>query len=82
MVACLLAGGADPEVCDRDGRNPLHVVAEVGCEAVARLLIREGVDLNAGIRVDSHNDCDSGDSGGNKEEGDGGEEERDGDVAI
>ncbi|KAJ5410366.1 uncharacterized protein N7487_004725 [Penicillium crustosum] len=49
IVGELLAGGADPEACDNEGRSPLHAAAYAESEAVIRLLVREGVDLNVAI---------------------------------
>jgi ankyrin repeat protein len=45
IVTGLLKIGYDPDVKDSDGRTPLSWAAEHGCEAVVKLLLEKGVDL-------------------------------------
>ncbi|KAE8370720.1 ankyrin repeat-containing domain protein [Aspergillus caelatus] len=46
-VSVFLEQGADTELTDEFGQTPLHIAVELGYEAVARPLIREGADINA-----------------------------------
>ena len=52
MVLCfqsLFIAGADTELTDEFRRTPLHIAVKLGYEAVVRLLICEGADINARI---------------------------------
>jgi len=46
-TALLLSAGADPNVGNEDGVTPLHMAAYVRSTAVARLLVRAGVEIAA-----------------------------------
>ncbi len=43
----LLASGADPNVSDENGRTPLIVAAHRGLDAIARVLVAGGANVNA-----------------------------------
>jgi ankyrin repeat protein len=47
MVKLLLERGADPNVCNVNGKSPLHEAASRGDAGTLKLLIERGADLNA-----------------------------------
>lgn len=61
IVAELLIAGADLEARDNEGRSPLHAAADAECEAVIRLLVRDGAYLNAAIGISGSSSSEEGD---------------------
>ncbi|MFB7141447.1 ankyrin repeat domain-containing protein [Gottfriedia sp. NPDC056225] len=45
VIDFLLANGADPNLCDREGHTPLHIAAFEGNTAIAELLLKNGAKL-------------------------------------
>ncbi|KAI9901259.1 hypothetical protein N3K66_003076 [Trichothecium roseum] len=46
MATVLLESGADPNLCDEDGRTPLHIACATGMIEGVKLLLRHGADVD------------------------------------
>lgn len=51
-VEDLLARGADPNACDREGWNPFLVAASTGQNEIVKLLLEKGADINGKCATD------------------------------
>jgi len=47
MVKLLLEKGADPNVCNENGKSPIHEAVSIGDVGILKLLIERGGDLGA-----------------------------------
>jgi len=67
LAACvhaLVAAGADPDLCDSDGRTALHVAVAAGNVAVAAALLETGADPDGRARTAEREGRDGGQGGG------------------